>query len=111
MARNKLTLGQGHVRLRIIWPKTPDPRASPGPSLAQARFLEIWGPGNPEVWKSTNQTNENHKVHNIVGDTGYYFESFFFNFLDPNFPDFQTGPGPGLGRAWAGHGQGGSGWA
>ena len=36
---------------------------------------------------------------------------FFSNFWDPKFPDFQTGPGPGLGRAWAGHGRGGSGWA
>ena len=48
-----------------------------------------------------------------MGDADFDFENlhFIFIFLDPKFPDFQTGPGPGLRRAWVEHGRGGSGWA
>ena len=49
----------------------------------------------------------NPDLANILGDTDFDFENFhFFIFW---FPDFQTGPGLGLGRAWAGLGRAGPG--
>ena len=49
-----------HLKIDIFWSRWLKPSlALPKPSLAQAqpgaRFLEIWGPGNPEISNPKNQ--------------------------------------------------------
>ena len=34
-------------------------QARPGPSPAKGQILEIWGPGNPEIWNQKHVKNEN----------------------------------------------------